>query len=208
MRSTIDWRIYELTKKHILFRLSRGIYSLYKKNPDYIPSIDNSLITLHEHIHQQFPFTDFCLWTTKWLNEFMLHQPGHFYTLLDVEKTAMESVFYFLKDQGNDVFLNPSEEILDKYTIHIKNPIIISRLTTEAPIQKTDNINTATLEKIIVDIFTNPVLFSSFHGRELKRIFETAFEKYNINEFKIFRYASRRGKKKEIKEYLDKVNAN
>ena len=44
----------------------------------------------------------------------MLHQPGRFYTILEVEKDAMESVFYELSGQRKDVFLDPSKEILIK----------------------------------------------------------------------------------------------
>lgn len=78
-RSTIDWRLYKLTQEGILYRQSRGIYSLSeKRKKTYTPEITRSLKILAGKIHKQFPYIDTCLWTTKWLNEFMLHQPGRF----------------------------------------------------------------------------------------------------------------------------------
>ncbi|UZS00219.1 DUF6577 family protein [Chondrinema litorale] len=205
-RSTIDWRIYSLSKKGILYRVSRGTYTLSKEDVNlYTPEITKSLKLLYNKIHNIFPFIDICLWSTKWLNEFMLHQPGKFHTLVEVDKDVMESVFYSLKDQGKNVFLNPSIDIFDKYIIYEKNPIIITRLTTEAPVQKIRGIKTITIEKMLVDIYCDPVLFSTYQGAELLRIYKNAFEKYNINRHKVYRYADRRNKKKDIINLIDKI---
>jgi uncharacterized protein DUF6577 len=122
-----------------------------------------------------------------------------------VEKDVMESVFYALKEKGKDVFLDPSEEILNKYVINTREPIIITRLTTEAPTQKIHNVVTPTLEKMLVDIFCNQTLFASYQGAELKRIFQAAFEKYNMSRAKMMRYSNRRSKKFELEELLEAV---
>ena len=132
----------------------------------------------------------------------MLHQPGWFYTILEVEKDVMESVFYALKEQGKDVFLDPSEEILDKYLINSREPIIITRLITEAPTRKIHNVVTPTLEKILVDIFCDQTLFATYQGAELKRIYQAAFEKYKLSRVKMMRYANRRNRKSELEELL------
>lgn len=206
-RSTIDWRIYELTQKGIFHRIDRGIFSLSENEAtDFIPEISRSLKNLSGKLIKQFPFIDICLWSTKWLNEFMLHQPGWFYTILEVEKDVMEPVFYALKEQGKDVFLDPSEEILNKYVINTRDPIIITRLTTEAPTQKIHNVVTPTLEKILVDIFCDQTLFTTYQGAELKRIYQAAFEKYNMSRAKMMRYANRRNKKFELEELTGVYN--
>lgn len=205
-RSTVDWRIYKLVEKGILYRTKRGVYSLSKKDAkEFIPEINRSLKYLSGKVIKEFPFIETCLWSTKWLNEFMLHQPGRFHIILEIEREVAESVFYALSDQGKDVFLNPSEEILNKYVINSKEPIIITNLTTEAPTQKIQMVVTATLEKILVDIYCDPVLFSAYQGIEMRRIYRNAFEKYDLNEPKMIRYASRRGKKEEIHQLLDEI---
>lgn len=171
---------------------------------EYVPEMDKSLKILSRKIQKQFPFINTCVWSTKWLNEFMLHQPGRFYTILEVDRDVMESVFYALNDQSKKVFLDPSAEILNQYVVNTKAPIIITHLTTEAPTQKVNQVPTTTLEKMLVDIYCNPNLFATFQGAELKRICETAFKKYYINESKMLRYANRRGKKAEIQELINK----
>ena len=202
-RSTVDWRIYELTKLGVLYRVGRGIYSL-SETYHYKPEVLRSLKLLFGTVRNQFPYLNICVWNTKLINEFMLHQPGRFYTILEVDKDAMESVFYELKDLGRDAFLNPSEEVLSKYVISKKEPIIITNLITEAPLEEIDGVQTATLEKILVDICSNETLFSAQQGAELTRIYETAFEKYTISETKLLRYARRRNKKEEVERLIKK----
>lgn len=202
-RSTVDWRIYELTKLGVLYRIGRGIYSLSETN-HFKPEVSRSLKLLFGTVKKQFPFLNICVWNTKLINEFMLHQPGRFYTILEVDKDAMESVFYELKDQGRDVFLNPSEEVMSKYVTSKKKPIIITSLITEAPLEEIDGVKTTTLEKILVDICSNETLFNAQQGAELTRIYETAFEKYTISETKLLRYARRRNKKEVIEQLVNK----
>lgn len=207
-RSTVDWRIYKLNQEGILHRISRGIYSLSAKEKEvieYKPEINRSLKNLSGILQNKFPYIDICLWSTKWLNEFMLHQPGRFYTILEVEKDAMESVFYELSGQRKDVFLDPSKEILNNYVINTKEPIIITRLITEAPTSEVNNVITTTLEKMLVDIYSEPELYATYQGTEMKRIYQTAFEKYQIIESKMLRYASRRTKKGEIQKLINTV---
>lgn len=180
------------------------MYSLSEnEGKEFIPEINRSLKYLSGKIYNQFPFIDTCIWSTKWLNEFMLHQPFRFYTILEVEKEVMESVFYALKEQGKEVFLDPSEDILNNYLVNASEPIIIIRLTTEAPTQKINKVVTQTIEKLLVDIYCDPVIFAAQQGSELKRIYQTVFDKYKVNNTKMFRYASRRNKRDEIKSFIN-----
>jgi hypothetical protein len=74
-------------------------------------------------------------------------------------------------------------------------------LITEAPIQYIDKIKTITVEKLLVDIFSDEI-WESLKGYEMVRIFENAFGKYSINYSKLLRYAFRKGKKEEIMNFL------
>lgn len=203
-RATVDWRIYDLVNKGVLHRVGRGLYSFSEnEGKEFIPEINRSLKYLSGKIHNQFPFIDICIWSTKWLNEFMLHQPFRFYTMVEVEKEVMESVFYALKEHGKDVFLDPSEGIVNNYVVNASEPIIITRLTTEAPTQKVNKVVTQTIEKLLVDIYCDPVIFAAQQGAELKRIYQAVFDKYNVNNAKMFRYASRRNKRDEIEDIIN-----
>lgn len=136
----------------------------------------------------------------------MLHQPGRFYTLIEVEKNTLESVFYFLKDSYKNVFLDPTSDILSRYVSSEKEAIIIKSLVTEAPMQNVQDVQTVTIEKILVDIFVDEIIFAAQQGNEMQIIFKNAFEKYTLNENKMLRYADRRRKKEIFNNYLNKVS--
>ena len=202
-RATVDWRIYNLVDKGVLHRVSRGVYSFSEdERKEYVPEISRPLKYLSGKIYNQFPFIDTCIWSTKWLNEFMLHQPFRFYTIVEVEKEVMESVFYALREHGKEVFLDPSDEIVSKYVVNASEPIIITKLTTEAPTQVVNKVVTQTIEKLLVDVFCDPIIFAAQQGSELERIYQAAYDKYNVNNTKMFRYASRRNKRDEIENFI------
>src|SRR5690606_1914005 len=119
---------------------------------------------------------------TSALNEFMLHQSGNFYILIEVEKEAVQSIFYFLKEANCSVFIEPTNDLLDKYLPADKDSLIITSLITEAPIQTINGMNTVSLEKMLVDIFCDEIIFSAQQGTEMRTIFKEAFAKYTINE--------------------------
>ena len=99
-KATVNWRIYNLMQEGILNRVGRGKFSL-GKGVAYIPDVSNKLNSVYKKIKSDFPFLSVCLWSTSVLNEFMLHQPGRYYQLIEVDKDAMESVFYYLKDNAD-----------------------------------------------------------------------------------------------------------
>jgi hypothetical protein len=135
----------------------------------------------------------------------MIHQPGLFYTIVEVEKDATESVFYFLKDQKHTVFINPSSEMLERYVQFDQHNIIVKNFITEAPTKLIEDVNTVTLEKVLVDIFCDTTLFSAQQGVEMRTIFQEAFRKYSLNTDKMFRYSARRGNKKNFGEFFSSI---
>lgn len=203
--TTVNWRIYKLVQEGIITRVSRGEFKLgFGKS--YFPGLSNKQISLYRKLKTEFPFLSICIWNTSVINEFMLHQPGRFYNLVEVEKEGMESLFYFLKDKNMPVYLDPSPELIRRYVTDEKNPWIVKLLVSESPTQEINGITTVTLEKILVDIFCDPLLFDAQQGSEMDRIFKESFERYAISESKMLRYASRRRKKQELEIYLNEIS--
>ncbi len=203
--TTLNWRIYTLIQLGILTRIGRGKYIIGRKN-NFIPEISKKMKSIHKKLKPNFPFLDICLWNTSAFNEFMRHQPGRFYIMVEVDRDAMESVFFFLKDNKYHAFLAPDPEIIYHYFPDEKEVIIVKSLVTEAPTQVLSNITTITIEKMLVDLFCDPVNFNAQQDLEKDRIFKEAIEKYTVNENSMLRYADRRSKKKEFDEYLNKVS--
>lgn len=194
-----------MVKTDILTRVGRGKFLLGKKN-NYIPEIPNKLKTLSNKIKRQFPFLDYCLWSTSLCNEFMLHQPGKFYLIVEVEHDAAESVFFFMKENKYSVFINPTKELLNRYVPDEKETWIVKSLVTEAPTQKIEGVQTTTIEKLLVDLFCDTVILDAQQGAERDVIFGDALAKYTVNENKMLRYSDRRRKKKEFSNYINAIS--
>ena len=203
--STINWRIYALVQNGVLQRVGRGKFK-FGKERNYLPDISSKMKSIYSKIKKEYPYTDICIWTTSLLNEFMIHQPFKFYSILEIEKEAMNSIFYFLKDLNFPVFLEPTLDILEKYTPDNKQIIIIKPLISEAPLITVNGITTASIEKMLVDIFCDTIIFSTQQGSEMRTIFETAFTKYTVNRSKMLRYANRRRKKENFIEFLNTIS--
>jgi len=201
----VNWRIYTLIQIGVLYRIGRGKFILGKKKI-YIPDIPNKIKTVYNKLKINFPYLNICLWKTSAFNEFMLHQPGRFYLLVEVEKDALESVFFFMKQNKYSVFLEPSRELYNRYILDEKETWIVKSLVSEAPTQNVRGVETTTLEKMLVDIFTDNVTFDAQQGSEMKNIYMEAYDKYAINENKMRRYADRRRKRESFNEFLNIVS--
>jgi hypothetical protein len=201
--TTINWRIYNLVQSGILERIGKGKFRL-GTSKTWKPEIIPHLSTLHRKLKKQFPFLNICIWSNSVFNEFMVHQLFKYYTIVEVEKDALEPVFFWLKDAKYDVALDPTEDYIYKYLSGNGEKVVIKPVLSEAPLQKINGITVPSLEKILVDIVSEKVLFASQQGSELRNIYTEAFRKYSVITDRLLRYANRRSKREEIIEYLDK----
>lgn len=205
--TTFRWRIYDLKQKGVLNTLGRGLFSLDFK-PVFKPEETILGQKISNDIRNQFYDLKYCVWTTQMLHELMLHLPGKSITILEVEKDALEIVFNYLKDSYSNVYLKPDEKEIERYVFSNDNALVIQSLVTKAPIQKINKIPTSTLEKLIVDVYSDSDLFSAYQGTELVHIVNTAIDKYNIDYTKLISYSKRRGKEEGILAFLkNKTNA-
>ena len=203
--TTVNWRVYSLVQSGVLSRIGRGKFTLGERK-NFVPQISSGLKKLYGKLRKQFPYLQICTWHTSLINELMLHQPGRFHTLVEVEKDAMEPVFFFLKENKTNVFLDPTTDILSRYASGEKETTIVKSLVSEAPMQIVQDVQTITIEKMLVDIFCDETVFAAQQGGEMQNIFKEAYNRYTINESGMLRYADRRGKKKSFDKYLNKVS--
>jgi len=201
-QTTVNWRVFTLVKQGVLKRIGKGVFTLGTMNY-FVPEISSKAKTLSKKIKKHFPYLESCIWNSSILNEFTLHQANQFYLLIEVEKEATQAIFLYLKENKYSVFLEPTKDIFEKYITENNNLIIVKTLITEAPTQIIDGINTSSLEKILVDVFCDEIIFSAYQGNEMRIIYNEAFSKYSINKSKLLRYANRRGKKEELITYIN-----
>ncbi len=203
---TLGWRIYDLKKRNIIMSVKRGTYVISNK-PVYEPELSGSAKKLAKLVANRFDDVKYCIWETSCLNRLTRHQFTRSMLLIEIENGFEESLFYELKDSvRNEVFLNPNEKVIDLYVAESNKPIVIKKLLTRAPLSnktvKNFKINIPTLEKILVDVFSEKKLFYYLQGSELMHIYESALTNYSINFTKLFSYAKRREQKQNIEQFM------
>jgi hypothetical protein len=200
--STFRWRIYNLKDKNLISPISRYRFTLAHK-PTFEPLIGEKERKIAALIRNQFKELRFAVWSTRVVNEFMLHQPARFLTIIEVERDAIEPVFYFLKDSNiKAIFLDPEEKEIDRYISGLENAVVVLPLVSKAPIQAIKTTATITIEKLLVDLFSDKQLFNAYQGSELAHIFNNAYSRYTIDFTKLFSYATRRRKEEDLKIFL------
>jgi hypothetical protein len=200
--STFRWRLHQLKAKKIITPITKDLFTLSSK-PDFRPVSGEFESKVSYLIEKQFPGLKYCIWSSKSVNEFMLHLPGTFITILHVEKDALEPVYEFLKSQHKGaVYFQPDEKVINRYIFEAELPIILQSLISKAPLQKVGKIVSITIEKMIVDLFCEKNLFVAYQGSELVHIINSAYERYAVNFTTLLHYARRRGRELDLKHFL------
>ena len=199
--NTINMYLSKLKKEGKISTLSKGIYEL-GSIALFKPEVSNALKKIYNKIKREFPYITFCVWDSAWLNSLMRHQPFKRYLVVEVEKDASEPVFGFLNETIRNVFLNPNEEIFDRYIQSLDEAIIVKNMVSEAPLMEAQKIVVPALEKLLVDMLADTNLFSA-QQNETEFIMKTAMNKFAINEMKMKRYALRRNRENEVEKLIN-----
>ena len=80
-------------------------------------------------------------------------------------------------------------------------------MISESPLAETNDIIIAALEKILVDLVSNELLYAA-QQEERTTIFVNAFSKYFVNMSKLRRYARRRNRMEQIEELIKITETN
>jgi hypothetical protein len=143
---------------------------------------------------------EYRVWESSWLNEFVNHQLGRNYIFLEAEKEACESIFErIMAEYEGKVLFHPDRTLLLRYGTN--DSIIIDRLISESPKGKKEPYHLA-LEKLVVDMFANKRLRGMLPMSDYPEALEKIFAGYEVDQVKMFRYARRRNKEEELREFL------
>jgi len=192
---SLSQQLYRLLKSNRLERVKQGFYRLSVS----LFTVSEEIKHLNKILKNQFPFADFCLWSSNVLMPFMQHIPNLNFIYIDVENDVAESVFNFLKsNQKKSIFFRPSKEEYERYITGVET-IIVRGLVSESPLQTIENVQTPTLEKVLVDI-AGDVEFDFLQGAEITYFYRNVMERNQINKRKLLRYASRRGRREKVEQ--------
>jgi uncharacterized protein DUF6577 len=201
-RTTINWRVHELVNMNIIARVGRGKFA-WGSTSEFTPILSDKVKEINKFLKERFPLVNFCIWQSNVVKSFEHHISKDNFILLDVEREVAETVSNILRLKYNEVFYRPSKALQDDYIIDLDTPVIVRHLISAAPTQIVENVNTITIEKMAVDIFSDQEFFH-YWGYEMVRIYRNIFELCTVNVSKLLRYADRKGKKEEITDLIRK----
>ena len=201
--------VYDILKKKCdsgkIHRISRGCFvSHAKKEYFYEPS--ETVKNIVSLIQKNYPQVNFQIWELYQMNEFVNHLLTKNTIFVEVENILDESIFNLLFDRYPHVLYNPDIEEYYKYAG--TETIVVQKLISEAP-PAFGKYQQVPLEKLLVDLFGRGISGSILPRSEYRVIYEDSFQKYNINQAKMFRYARRRSIEKSIQDFIhEETNIN
>ncbi len=198
-KSTVSWRIYTLIENGIIQRIGRGIYK-YGSGNNFIPQTSTKIFRINSYMKNNFPYLAYIIWHISEINSLSQHLINKDIYYVEVERDAVDSVFEQLRDKYKYVLKGKLNE--DIY--FGESTLFVRPLVTGSPTQTVKNVPTTTIEKLLVDLFTDKE-FEFLQGSELTHIFTNAFSKYTINRDKLLRYASRKEKREVLAKFINTI---
>jgi hypothetical protein len=201
--------LYKLEKGNYLLPLGAGLFAIQdpaerSSRQHFVPSLSPGVQNLSRELQTNFPYTEYVIWESNILRDWMIHQPTQSSIILEVENEATESVFNYLTNQNyQNIYYVPEKSMMIRYMKNFVNNTIILPKITESPKMKIRGVIYAKLEKILVDIFTDEERFYGYQGQEMIHIYENAFSKFWINPKTMFRYARRRKSALKLNEFIN-----
>lgn len=190
-------KIEELVREGDIVRVGRNVYRIPADNVlTYEHTYSELAQEIASTVSEQYPYLAFSIFELVQLNDFVNHQIAHNVIYLSVEAEVIDFVFDTLKEAyPGKVLVNPTVELYHQYWTD--NMIVLGKLTTEAPKGQRVAWHTR-LEKMLVDLLSEPLIMASVGESEYPTIYQDAFTRYAIDEKALFRYANRRKVEKKI----------
>ena len=191
-RNTVTCLLYRLVETGNIIRVEKGRYAKAANKTVFKIEPTNEEIALVKKIKDKYPFAPLCIYNGAALSPLQHHLSANNITYIETDRSAVESIFNYLREDDDKVWWAPDSDFVYKYIDLAKGGLIVKPLVTESPVQTVNGVTTPTLEKLLVDITKDPD-FTYLQGTEAKRMFENADSMYVINKSRLNRYARRRG---------------
>ena len=183
-----------------IMKVGRGHYSKPSLKSPYRFKASSLMDELVSLIDKEYPLITYQTWELYQWNEFVNHQLAHNAYFIEVESGLETTVFDMLLEKYPRVLLDPDME--EYYRYRADDMIIVQKLISGAPAPQPGS-KQASLEKLLVDIFSRKLTGQLIERAEYRQIYEDAFGKYAINELAFFRYAGRRHLKSDIRKFIE-----
>ena len=203
---TLGWRIHDLKKKNIIQQIRAGTYTVHVKK-EFLLQQEKSLWPFLFNFGKDAGYPKLSIWNTKALERLSEHHNHKNLIILEVDPAVIDRIYNSLRESGKYFAYihgvhtsDPADEDASKRTV------VIKRLIPRSPIKTvySDFIHFPfpTLEKILVDIFMETDIKDNLQRTQLINMFDKALSTYIIDYSKLSNYASRRGKRDGIRNFI------
>ncbi|MCR4762700.1 MAG: hypothetical protein K5696_04150 [Lachnospiraceae bacterium] len=199
--NSFNWYINQMISGGVIHKYGRNTYMAGNASrKDYMPRYGEKSGAIIAFMEKVYPDTDYSLFETSMLNEFLNHQIAKNTFFLYVEKELSDFVFRDIEDTTRDtVLIKPGKSDLRRYWK--PDSIIILDRVSEAPAGRIQKYDTP-LEKLFIDLISDQSLMYMYSQSEYPEMLQLAYEKYYMDRHKLSRYARRRGKLQELQKAM------
>lgn len=201
--STIAWRLNQLKKDELLYQIGRGLYTFDYK-PEFSPELSLKSKRLYNRVKALYT-GEIVMWDTFLLNEIAGSDISKYWVFLALNKDELDALFGEMLSFSKKVYLQPDKETTARYLIPQDEAIILTALISETPTERSGDYLSPSIEGILVNAWFEHEQYLQPIGLDIRKLYEQAFAKYNVNKSKLLRYAARRDKRKEINELLKTI---
>lgn len=201
---TIPWKINQLKAENLIYQTGRGIYTF-----DFKPEFNTEISLKSKRVYNKtksFVSTDLVVWDTEVLDLIIERENEKRATFLLVQKDELNELFEQMQSMSKPVYLEPNQEIIQRYILPQNDVILLYPLISETPTDHIGDYVLPTLEGILVNAWLLSENYLKPLDYSISEIFECAFRKYNVNKNKLLRYASRRDQRKEIEQLIQTIH--
>lgn len=202
--STISWKINQLKNENLIYQAGRGLYT-FEFKPEF--KLEVSLKT--KRIYNKTKVltdTELVVWDTEMLDAIIERESEKRATFLLVQKDELNELFEQMQSMSKPVYLEPNQEIIQRYILPQNDVILLYPLISETPTYHIGDYVAPTLEGVLVNAWLLSENYLKSLDYSIAEIFECAFRKYNVNKNKLLRYAARRDQRKEIEQLIQTIN--
>lgn len=188
-----------LQKRGRITKVSRGHYTFKITKQTYQYRPDRRMKAVIRKIESRYPRCDFQIWQLSQFNEFLEKPLDYNALFVEAEHGYEDKVSDLLRSDTQLVMRAPAAAGFHRY--RTDDVIVVKRLNSDCPGPQ-EGTHIASLEKMIVDLFSRKLTGHLIRHEYYEHILEEAFSRYAINEKALFRYARRRNLEKEVREFI------
>jgi len=200
-RKTVVWHVNDLVRQGKAARFGRGVYGFMAK-ARFNPILSEKTEQVCSMLHDKFKYlvvtvTDSCI-----LGQFMSLQPFSTVTVIETRKSAASAVLSALRKEGVEAYAKSDFPKLERYISSSQPFVIRPDLTVNPNLPQENNVRTANLEKLLVDLVCDEDIYGQYQGEELQNIYKNATDSYAVNYSQMLKYAAARKKKDPVLDML------